>query len=110
MLLYPVQMQGRQCLYHARSLLPNTPFERHNVRNETRAVRVRDSHRGTAAVRVAVPPQTKAGQIAAEIQQEAPKSQQIVLGHSKKKYVPFRPDFYSSESVQLAGNCCSSLM
>lgn len=103
-------MQGARSLSHTRSLSSFAPFKQHQHKSRGCTVRVREASLSTAAVRVALPPQPKAGQIAAGIQQEAPRGQQIVLGNSRRKYVPFRPDFYSSESVQLSGSCCAIVM
>jgi hypothetical protein len=41
--------------------------------------------------------------------QQEPQQQKLVLhGAGKKKYIPFKPDFFSSEAVQLAGALVSS--
>lgn len=103
----PAQMQGLRSLSHTRSLSSCPFFNRSKIRARFDRVRVWESPSGSTALRVALPQQSKAGQIDAGIQQEAPRSQQIVLGHSRKKFVPFRPDFFSSEPVQLAGSCCA---
>lgn len=112
MLCDTTTMQGLGALQQAAHHAPAPWKQRHGRRH---CVRVRDASLWTAGLRLLSSQQQQQAPATAQQQQQQqqlvqssvqqePQQQKLVLhGAGKKKYIPFKPDFFSSEPVQLAG-------
>jgi hypothetical protein len=106
-------MQGLGALQQAAH---HAPFSWKQSHIRRRCVCVRDASLWSAGLRLLsqqqqAPVQHQQQQQQLLVQntvQQEPQQQKLVLhGAGKKKYIPFKPDFFSSEAVQLAGACAA---
>jgi hypothetical protein len=103
-------MQGLGALQQAAH---HAPFSWKQSNNRRHCVCARDASLWTAGLRLLsqqqqspIQQQHQQQQLVQNTVQQAPQQQKLVLhGAGKKKYIPFKPEFFSSEAVQLAGAC-----
>jgi hypothetical protein len=102
-------MQGLGALQQAAH---HAPFSWKQSHNRRRCVCAKDASLWSAGLRLlsqqqqapVQQQQQQQQQLVQNTVQQEPQQQKLVLhGAGKKKYIPFKPDFFSSEAVQLAG-------